>query len=91
MASSPHLDYQSELVEIWQNKRFSDTIAAKVYDGTNIRGSELSSNKPLLESKAFLACVIEHSKCSGLIVTENYTHRCFCPCHRFLVFEEAIF
>jgi hypothetical protein len=35
MASS--LDYQSELIKIWQ-KRFSDLIAARVYEGTHPSG-----------------------------------------------------
>jgi len=85
-------DYQSELVEIWQSKRFSDSIVAKVYDGTNIHWSEHSSNNvPLVESKVFLACIVEHSKCTGQVITDNYIHHCFCPCHRFFVQEEEFF
>lgn len=84
-------DYQSELLEIWQNKRFSDSIAAKVYEGTNISGIGQNSSKPLVESKTFLACVVEHSKCNGQVVTDNYVHRCFCPCHRFLIQEKEFF
>jgi hypothetical protein len=83
------LDYQSELVEIWQNKRFSDSIATKVYEGTNAIGP--GQTVPLIESKVFSACIVEHSKCNGQIVTDNYMHRCFCPCHRFLVREEEFF
>ena len=64
-------DYQSELLEIWQNKRFSDSIAAKVYDGIKICSPE-SSNKPLVEWKVFMACVVEHSKGNGKIITKNY-------------------
>jgi hypothetical protein len=26
-----------------------------------------------MESKAFLACVVEHSKCNGQVITDNYT------------------
>ena len=84
-------DYHSELLEIWRNKRFSETIAAKVYDGTNIHRPEKWSNKPLIENKAFLACIIKHSKCNGQIVTDNYIHRCFCPCHRFFILGEEFF
>jgi hypothetical protein len=64
-------DYQSELLEVWQNKRFSDSIAAKVYEGTNASGLGQSSCRPLIENKAFLACVVEHSRCNGQIATEN--------------------
>jgi hypothetical protein len=84
-------DYQSELLEIWRNKRFSDSIAAKVYEGTNVSHLGQSSYKSLIESKTFLACIVEHSKCNGQIVTDKYSHRCFCPCHRFLVKEGEFF
>jgi hypothetical protein len=85
------LDYQSELIEIWRNKRFSDAIAAKIYEGTNTSGSERSSYKLPTESKTFLTCIVEHSSCNGQIVTDNYIHHCFCPRHRFLVREEEFF
>jgi hypothetical protein len=84
-------DYQSELSEIWQNKRFSDSIAGKIYEGISTFGSEQISYKLPIESKAFLSCIVEHSKCSGQIVTDNYTHHCFCPYHRFFVREEDYF
>lgn len=71
--------YDEELKKIWGNKRFADPIATNVYEGTN--GSK--QHDPIIESKTVLHCIVEHSKCNGHIITEHYTHRCYCPCHRF--------
>ena len=84
-------DYQTELTEIWQNKKFTDPIAAEVYDKTDFSGTGQRSCKPIVENKTFLACIVEHSKCNGQVVTDNYIHHCFCPCYRFLIREEEFF
>jgi hypothetical protein len=74
-----YTSYDEELKEIWGNKRFADPIVANVYEGIN----RDKRHSPVIEIKTFLHCIVEHSKCNGQIVTDNYTHRCYCPCHRF--------
>jgi hypothetical protein len=76
--------YDEELKELWGNKRFADPIAATVYEGTNRK----LQDSPVIESKTFLQCPVEHSKCNGQIITDSYTHRCYCPCHRFFEIRE---
>lgn len=75
----------------YQSEGFPDSVKAKRYDDNTIRGPKYNDGKPPVKYKTFLACVVEHSKCNGQIITNNFVHHCFCPCHRFLVREEEFF
>jgi hypothetical protein len=77
MVSPDYSENESEPSEILQKK-------GKRYEDTNIRSSRQVSHEPPIKYKTFLACVVEHSKCNGQIITNNFVHHCFCPCHRFL-------
>lgn len=80
MVSPDYSEYKSEPSEILQKKR-------KRYENTNIRTSRLQdSHRP-----TFLACVVEHSKCNGQIITNNFVHHCFCPCHSIHIQKEYRF
>jgi len=69
------IDDQSEQDEIRRKRRSSYSV----YD--NIRTSGKDSPKYSVKYKTFLYCVVEHSKCNGQIITNNFVHHCFCPCH----------
>jgi hypothetical protein len=69
------IDDQSEQVEIRQKRRSSDSYY------NNIRTSRKDSPKHPVKYKTFLYCILEHSKCNGQIITDNFVHHCFCPCH----------
>ena len=74
-----YTSYNEELKQLWGNKSFAYSIAAKVYEGTIGK----LQDSPVIETKTFLHCIVEHLICNGQIKTANYTNRCFCPCHRF--------
>ena len=58
-----YTSYNEELKQLWGNKSFAYSIAAKVYEGTIGK----LQDSPVIETKTFLHCTVQHLKCNGQI------------------------